>query len=459
MRSKQQKHLLFNRTVLLAIGLLAVQQVIVASSTIWITRLIAHIQEGSISFFSLGLYLASLFLPYFPGAAALIEIAKAQFRANVDFVKCFSDTYKGQVVEWANTSHHLTKSSILTSEASQTINGYLDYIYHFASCGLNVAFNLLVLAFVIEPLLLVPYAIGVALAFVILKMQKGWKKTLSLRAQQSRIKWVSMLIKAWDNILLNNKYNFRIWEKKVTQRARRFIGSNVKLEAFSQGISVGMAFILLGPTFAFICYLAATRVQDLTWLAMMVVALPRLFQVMSYSYEMLFVLADFPMQKSRLETVLKILEPSELFDISKAHRALDGRIHWDKINIGYDNNDSFLPKQFLESVPEKGRYTLQGENGSGKTSLLLLLKMLQGESAFYLPAKHDLTFQHSKDGLSTGQFARKTLEELLANLDAPLILLDEWDANLDKENIEKFSALIESLSLKKCVIESRHLRH
>lgn len=85
--------------------------------------------------------------------------------------------------------------------------------------------------------------------------------------------------------------------------------------------------------------------------------------------------------------------------------------------------------------------------------------MLKGESAFYLPAKHDLTFQLSKDGLSTGQFARKTLEELLANLDTPLVLLDEWDANLDKENMEKFSALIENLSLEKCVIESRHLRH
>lgn len=458
MPSKLQKHFLFNRTVLIAIGLLVIQQCIVASSTIWITRLIAHIQEGGISFFFLSLYLTSLFLPYFPGAAALIQMTKAQFRANVAFVKCFSDIYKGQVVEWANTSHHLTKSSILTSEASQTINGYLDYIYHFASCGLNVTLNLLVLVFVIEPLLLVPYGIGVILAFVILKLQKKRKKTLSLRAQQSRIKWVSILIKAWDNILLNNKYNFGIWEKKVSKRGRRLIGSNVKLEAFSQGISVGMAFILLGPTFIFIWYLATTRAQDLTWLAMMVVALPRLFQILSYSYELLFVLADFPMQKSRLETVLKILEPSELFNASNAHRVLDQRIHWDKIKIGYDNTASYFPKQLLESVPEKGRYTLQGENGSGKTSLLLLLKMLKGESAFYLPAKHELAFQLSKDGLSTGQFVRKTLEELLENLDTPLILLDEWDANLDKENMDKFSAIIENLSFNKCVIESRHLR-
>ena len=114
MESKEGRFHFFNQGGLLAIGLLVIQQLIVASSTIWITRLIAHIQEGRFSYPLLLLYLTSLFLPYLPGAAALIEVAKAKVRANIQFVNSFASIYRGQIVEWTNSSHHLTKSSILT---------------------------------------------------------------------------------------------------------------------------------------------------------------------------------------------------------------------------------------------------------------------------------------------------------------------------------------------------------
>lgn len=440
-----------NQAVVLAIGLLVVQQLIVASSTIWITRLIAHIQEGHFVFYFLALYLAALLLPYFPGAAALVEMAKAKVRANVQFTKCFANNYRGQVVEWANSSHHTTKSSILTGEAPQTINGYLDFLYHFCSCSLSVVINLLVLAFIVEPLLLLSYAIGITFAFLILHFQKRWKRILSLRAQQGRIKWLSMLFNAWDNVLLGNRYNFGLWQNKTQQRAQRFTNSTIKLMGFSQGISVAMAFALLAPTFALVCYLAVVNAQNLTWLAMLVVVLPRLFQVLSYSYEMLFVLADFPMQKSRLQTVTKMLTAPE-----NSEESLEKRIQWEKIQVVCADKNRMVAKELLSALPTKGRLTLQGENGSGKTSLLLLVKMVQKESAFYLPPKHGLEFVGIKDGLSTGQLACTILQEFADKVTTPIILLDEWDANLDSKNMKKLSKVIDKLASKGIVIESRH---
>ncbi|PCI92433.1 hypothetical protein COB11_07400 [Candidatus Aerophobetes bacterium] len=216
-----------------------------------------------------------------------------------------------------------------------------------------------------------------------------------------------------------------------------------------------MAFTLLAPSFFLVCYLAVIHVNDFTWLAIMAVALPRLFQILSYSYEMLFILADFPMYKSRLKTVMELLEPSHKGESN--HRQLEKRIRWDAINVD-SNKVSLSSRDLLGALPKSGRFTLQGENGSGKTSLLLLLKLNKGESAFYLPAKHQLMFQVSHTSLSTGQLATSTLKELLEKLDSPIVLLDEWDANLDKRNTQSLSQLIEKLSLKKCVIESRHLR-
>ncbi len=448
---------IFNDAVWLTLGFLILQQLISASSTIWITRLIAHIQAGAPSFIWLGLYLTSLFLHYLPGSFALVQKTKAKYKADVQFVELFATTYRGRIMEWLNRDSHNSKSSILTGEANQTFNEYLDFIYNVSYYGFHVLFNLIILAFVIQPYLLITYLFGVLLTCIVLKWQKEWKRILTLRAQQGRVKWIAMMLKAWDNVLLNNRYNLGFWHQKIIKRAKRLIISNVRLEGFSQGVSVIMAFLLLAPSFFLICYTAIGRVTDLVWLAMMVVTLPSLFDVMSYSYELLLLLSNYPMQKARLETVLKLLDPHKLPEISHSQNELENRIQWEKLVLSKEGA-SLSAKHFLSSLPSTGRITLRGENGCGKTSFLLLIKMVEGEAAFYLPPKHDLVFQLSKNQLSTGQLARKTLQELFIHLDNNVILLDEWDANLDRENSEALSSLIDKLSLRACVIESRHIK-
>ena len=179
----KKKFTLFGASIVFAFSLLFVQQLIVASSTIWITRLIGSIQDGAFFSLWLGLYLAALFLPYFPGAAALIEMAKAKMTAQIVFVNRFAEIYQGNVVEWVSSSHHVKKTSTLTGEAPRVIDGYLDYIYHLASSGLNVTLNLLMLAVIIDPLFLLSYGVGIGICFLVLKWQQKHKKELSLRAQ------------------------------------------------------------------------------------------------------------------------------------------------------------------------------------------------------------------------------------------------------------------------------------
>lgn len=45
----------------------------------------------------------------------------------------------------------------------------------------------------------------------------------------------------------------------------------------------------------------------------------------------------------------------------------------------------------------------------------------------------------------------------IVGLDVPVILLDEWDANLDADNTARLDARIDELALHKLIIEIRHL--
>lgn len=437
----------------LTIVFLILQQLIVASSSIWITRLIVSVSEEQPNLLWLWLYLASLILPYLPGALALVQLCKCQVNACVAYFQKFSELYPGRIAIWSNSNDRSTHSSILSGEACPTINGYVEYIYHLLSSAFNVFMNIFVLAILIDLSLLVTYAIGVVLAVLILYFQKNLRTKLALKAQNSRIQWVSLILKAWDNILLNNSYNLNMWVNKALRGGKSLIGRAIFLEKFNQSIGILMAFALLLPSLILVSYFAVQRIEDLAALATLIVILPRLFQILTYSYELLFLASDFPMQKAKLNTVLSLYDLQKL---DKKNQDLSQRIQWEKIQVKSQSQGTISAKELLINVPKAGRITVQGDNGSGKTSFLLMVKQKHNDRAFYLPSKHDLLFKAAKAQLSTGQHTSMILKELKLNVKAPFILLDEWDANLDAKNRKEISSLIDELSMSHCVLEVLH---
>lgn len=81
--------------------------------------------------------------------------------------------------------------------------------------------------------------------------------------------------------------------------------------------------------------------------------------------------------------MLSVIKPSTL---DENYDVLLNRIHWDKIFIKQQLN-GLTTKDLMVKTPRKGRVTLHGENGSGKTSLLLMIKTKHKDTAFYLPSK------------------------------------------------------------------------
>jgi ABC-type transport system involved in cytochrome c biogenesis ATPase subunit len=120
-----------------------------------------------------------------------------------------------------------------------------------------------------------------------------------------------------------------------------------------------------------------------------------------------------------------------------------------------------------------GRINIRGENGSGKSSLLLALRQRLKGKAFYWPTVDRLSFSYTKfeandsdddageepplhKGFSSGQKQITALEEIVNKTHAKIYLLDEWDANLDANNRAKAQSLIDRLALRARVIEISH---
>jgi ABC-type transport system involved in cytochrome bd biosynthesis fused ATPase/permease subunit len=61
-----------------------------------------------------------------------------------------------------------------------------------------------------------------------------------------------------------------------------------------------------------------------------------------------------------------------------------------------------------------------------------------------------------KIGYSSGERQLRALQEIVQHTDAPIYLLDEWDANLDPNNRAAADALVEELARRARVVEISH---
>lgn len=461
---KQFTSLLINRWGLTCMGILTFQQILEASSTIWLVKLMETITAGGNFLTYMLLYLLSIALPYIPGCIALIVKTHWKQEAQRHFINAFVSSNRNNIGEWNNKAVKEEKLSILTSEGPAALQSLIDYVWDLSSYVLSVLFNILALAIVVEPLFAIAYVVSVLCVIAIMKWQRRTQRQLTQKALTARVDLSQQLLAAWDNVLLGNGYNFRLWDEKTTQRLKRCLQKNIDLERFDQILAIFVALITSIPSLSVVVYSAIQNANDPVKLSAYVVILPLLFQILSYTYQTLSLAFRWGMHRSKLIAIYRSIQSSK-----DSHSTLEKKVKWKKIHANLQANTldnehvSLAYPRPIESHTDllnlsqhRGRITLRGENGCGKSTALILIKNALANKAFLLPTHNQLTFTSETNKYSTGESLRKRLQEIIDKVDVDVLLLDEWDANLDKENQEILSALIDHLAEKKCVIEVRH---
>ena len=430
----------------MALLFLLIQQIIVASSTFFIARLAQSLTEDTISILYIVLFALSLVAVYVPAYFCVTNTERAKYDAHKLYNDNFHTVFLGKTYLLSSDELQSTATTTLAQESNYTLETVIDSIFDISALVLNVLFNVLVIAWFLDGTLLLGYAVGIIFASMFVHFRRHALKTAAKTDQQSRLNLTAKLFDSWDNVVIFNKHNYMLYNNIVQKSFATAKNNSVKSTSIQHiNSSLGMIILML-PVFVVTAFIFNKNWQDAATMAVLIATLPRQIQLLQMCYALIGYHTSIGVIKTMLDGILEVLQPTTV--------DLDTYIQANQIRVkqtGKIFDSTQLPKQ--------GRVTLIGSNGVGKSCMLLKLKDHYQEQAYYLPAKHNLYFNYKTDKAhrgSTGQQLIKQIQELREDDQSTIVMLDEWDAHLDRENTQIIDQYLDELAQTRLVMDVRH---
>ena len=353
----------------------------------------------------------------------------------------------------SNSKLKSERSAYLSSEAYLIISQAIDFYFYFLGTTSSVLINIFLFGFVLSPLVMVSYVLSVFLSIIGTKMGTSLIQNMTSESQDQKVQLTSFLNIAWDNIVIGNQWNFKLWKNSLKSTLVDTRLKQTKLVLSVEVLSGITTLVSLAPVVAVVVYLLLWR-SDWTSAAVLVATLPRQIQTIQNISTMVQMSFQWASVRSRLDCLSESVR-------LQADKVLYGTIDWTQLKI--QKNNEILPlsrtDDFMKHLLLPGRITISGKNGCGKSTLLSQVKELLQDRAVYLPPHSDLYFLSTQNqNFSTGTKILHAFDEIQKTIKDGVLLLDEWDANLDPDRMKELSVKIDKLSENNSIVEIRH-RH
>jgi ABC-type transport system involved in cytochrome bd biosynthesis fused ATPase/permease subunit len=253
-------------------------------------------------------------------------------------------------------------------------------------------------------------------------------------------------------------------------KLRDGLDAQIRAIMTKEGLSAASGIIGLAIVFAAMAMVAVRNTADLEVMIALAATLPRQIDMTHDIHTFTSGWNELLAQWARLTGVADNTHPEPDPDF-------DNRIKIDRLVLREGGEASSVTSldgaMSLILRKPTGRINVRGPNGAGKSTLLTTLKSAVKNRAYYWPTADRLAFAFSKFdevetdedgdpvepkkiGYSSGERQLQALKEIVRHTDAPIYLLDEWDANLDPNNRAAADALVEELALRARVVEISH---
>lgn len=444
---------LINRDAVISTAWSTLQQLVVASSTYFILQAIRFATAGDIQtgMRYIAAFVASLVLVYLPNTLSMMYLQRWRLSAIQTFVRAFSDFNFGKT-SFGHSRNKVQAEAWLTNESFTVYDEITNLIYQIYSTFMNSALNILVIALALDTRILFWYLLAGVLLMASNRLFSRRIISVSVGVQDSRKHLANSMLSAWDNIFVGNRSNFLNWKRNFEARmvdARSMATRYDLVRSLISSGTVSLSLLIVALGNGIFLY---ENAQSLPLVAALFITLPRQLQIIQSIF------AFFNLTLSWTGAYAQLRELQKVIEVSQSDASSLKYVQFGLIEVS--NCTGLADFSSLKAVLTKdhcGRFTIRGKNGAGKSTLLGLLKQDFGDRAFYLPTNYaDLIFQSTFLNHSDGNRLLSVFNEIKDLEEIEYIILDEWDANLDADNVVKISEAIEVLANSKVVIESRH---
>lgn len=450
-QASQWRLILGHRSAWLSLGLVVVHQSIVASSAYFLTLVIARFHSKLDYSGALCLYLASMVLPYLPGCLSLFVMQRWINRAHEALISVVSDNLCGRTEIFRDAGLAEKVGAALSSNAMPVLRDCVSFVHDLTTFTLNSALSMLVIGLLLPGEIALGFVASTVLCTMLIVLIRLGVASASVGYERRYMAYAAVLGRAWDNLTLGNVHNEKLWRARRRAAADEFYRDAERLQAVKQAGNAVLAAAALLPTVYVVLEVTTGKVQaDPGIVAAIVVSLSRIFLILNSLSAVVYKALDFSSVHARLLVLLDATKA--IFDSDQTPEELKGGVQINGKTVG-----RIAEASQMIGVARSGRITITGPNGSGKSTVLLALKRRFGEKSFFLPANHNrLDWQGDLASLSSGERTKASISEAVQLAEVDMLLLDEWDANLDVSNRHAVDTLLEASSLNKVIVEVRH---
>ena len=364
----------------------------------------------------------------------------------------------------------------LTSETFHTIYKLMYEVEGQLKVLLSLIFNAIVLGAEIDGALPIAYAT----VFIILVGMQYFVRHRVTEIYLDSQRWNNRVTAhgytAWDNVFSGNKYNLRLWFKGFKYRARECLKAAIRVIVAREGLSAVGAIIGLTIVFSTLTYIAFRDAGDTAILIGLAATLPRQIDMTNEVHQLAIDYNDVLASWTRVGGIADNMHPEPdphfnrriKFDKLVLREKGDiqtvdvGRRCDEVIALGHRADASMsaaatapanrrcLPR----SRPKSRTAPITGRPPTGSPSNSRRRSPIPARNED--PERAESHKGRKRKGFSSGERQLTSLEEIVSHTDAPIYLLDEWDANLDAKNRAAANALVEELASRARVIEISH---
>ncbi|MFY0661332.1 MAG: ABC transporter ATP-binding protein/permease [Shimia sp.] len=438
----------FNRSLAAAVFFIILQQVLFATSTFFVARAGALVATGQAQ---VALTFVAFFLSTALAGYMLSSVSEALGeKAKNDILHAYYDKVVGMSRSGQISDVQALRPKFqnwMVGEAPTTIDEFVSFVVLSSSAVLNVALTLAVYTTVFSLEMTAIVFAALLMVVVLIAVIGRTASNLGNQLQEARLSNNQHVEYLWNSLFLMSRPLGELVRRRQFERLELFCRTRCQYKALEQSVA-------LTPVVCCVVVLTIYIKNYQTWsnaeIGAAIALLPKTLQLFEYANALTTTSMKFFEVRRKMQNLTTFLRGSSDIDVSH-HDWSDG-LQLTNVSTGSTVDPNRFLKELKYGGLKTGRYLLTGDHGRGK-STFAKMAFLVGQRSVYLD-RDTRFFEGPDENHSPGE--RFIANVRLALWEEPYVLvLDEWDTNLDEDTIIYLESLLDKFSQHSLLLEIR----